>query len=350
MSKHASNAPRLFLWLIVLVLVVVTGATLWQTGAFRSPPSIALVPADNTPYWDDAILGAKHAAARYDAVLTVHKVGGNEPEQSRVLRDLASDGTNGIAVSPLHANRQTLLLQEIGRKVPVVTLDSDSPLSGRMCFVGTDNYSAGRQCGELVREALPDGGTVVITVGSMDKANGQLRRQGVIDELLERSFGPGRPVEPIDEILQGPRHTILATLIDETDPAQAKENVAALLASENPPDCIVGLYSYNGPAAVQALTEAGKTDDVVVIGFDYTPETLAGIESGTIFASMAQDPYNYGYHAVRLLAQEARGQGQAIVPMNGIIDIRCFPITSENLEYFRAKLEKRRGEKDPDAG
>ncbi|MBZ0173086.1 MAG: substrate-binding domain-containing protein [Phycisphaerales bacterium] len=342
MAKNARNAPRLFLWLIVLVLVVATGVTLWRTGAFRAPPSIALVPADNTPYWEDAILGARHAAERYNAVLTVHKVGGDEQTQSSILRDLAAERVSGIAVSPLHANRQALLLREIGLKIPVVTLDSDSPLSGRMCFVGADNYTAGRQCGELVREALPEGGSVVIAVGSMDKANGQLRRQGVIDELLERSFGPGRPVEPMNVILQGPGHTVTATLVDDTNPAQAKANIAALLASGDPPDCIVGLYSYNGPAAVEALTEAGAIDDVVVIGFDYTDATLAAIEAGHIYASMAQDPYNYGYHAVRLLAEEARGKGHAILPMNGIIDIRCFPINADNIENFRAKIVKRR--------
>ncbi|USN99670.1 MAG: substrate-binding domain-containing protein [Phycisphaeraceae bacterium] len=342
MAPHRSDTPRLVLWLIVLLLVVLTGATLWRTGAFAPPPTIALVASAESPYWNDAILGAQDAAKHYDAVVDVYQAKGGEPEQTKILYELAAKGVSGIAVSPLHAVRQSPVLREIGRKIPVVTFDSDSPNSGRMCFVGTDNYTAGRQCAELVREALPDGGTVVIAIGSLDKENGRLRRQGVIDELLERSFGPGRPPEPMGQPLAGPRYTIVKTLVDNNDAPQAKQNIVDLLASGETPNCIVGLYAYNGPAAVEALTEAGKIDGVVVIGFDYTDETLEAIENGQIYASMAQDPYNYGYHAVRILAEEARGRGEANLPMNEILDIRCFPIKKDNLEQFKAKLAKQR--------
>src|SRR5258705_8683965 len=38
------------------------------------------------------------------------------------------------------------------------TQDSDAPNSNRMFYIGTDNVAAGRQAGELVKEALPEGG------------------------------------------------------------------------------------------------------------------------------------------------------------------------------------------------
>ncbi|GIT30306.1 MAG: hypothetical protein Ct9H300mP1_23520 [Planctomycetaceae bacterium] len=50
-----------------------------------------------------------------------------------------------------------------------------------------DNYTAGRMCGELIREALPKGGKVMLFIGRLEQDNARLRRQGVIDALLGRS-------------------------------------------------------------------------------------------------------------------------------------------------------------------
>ena len=50
-------------------------------------------------------------------------------------------------------------------------MDADAPDSNRKVFVGVDNYDAGRMCGQLVKEALPEGGEVVIFVGRMEQDN-----------------------------------------------------------------------------------------------------------------------------------------------------------------------------------
>jgi ribose transport system substrate-binding protein len=55
-----------------------------------------------------------------------------------------------------------------------------------------DNYTAGRLCGELIKEAMPEGGSVMIFVGRLGQLNARQRRQGVIDELLERDHNPDR--------------------------------------------------------------------------------------------------------------------------------------------------------------
>lgn len=51
---------------------------------------------------------------------------------------------------------------------------------------GTHNYLAGRAAGKLVKEAIPEGGDVMIFVGMMEQLNAQQRSAGVIDELLDK--------------------------------------------------------------------------------------------------------------------------------------------------------------------
>lgn len=343
MPSRSRVAVRVVLWLAVVALVGITVTTLYRTGAFTPPARIALVASDESHYWDDAIAGARDAAEQYGAVPSVHQASGGEPDQSRILREVAAGGVDGIAVSPLHASRQAAMLLEIGSMTDVVTFDSDSPRSGRLCFVGTNNYTAGRACGLLVREAMPEGGTVVISVGSLDKENGRLRRQGVIDELLERSFGPGRPADPLGTPLVGPDYTIIRTLVDDMDPEESKQKFADLLADGELPGCIVGLYAYSAPAAVDALMEAGVSDEVIVVGFDYTDETLDAIEAGQIYASMAQDPYSYGFRAVQILAkQQLRKTSVGSIPTSGIVEIPYTVIRRDDLAAFRARLAKQR--------
>ena len=72
-------------------------------------------------------------------------------------------------------------MDDIAGKTHLITHDSDAPASKRRCFVGVDNYACGRACGDLLREALPDGGKVALFVGRLEQENAQLRRQGVID-------------------------------------------------------------------------------------------------------------------------------------------------------------------------
>ncbi len=58
-------------------------------------------------------------------------------------------------------------------------------------YIGMDNYAAGRACGELVKQALPDGGEVMLFIGRLEQDNSKYRRQGVIDVLMDRDRDQG---------------------------------------------------------------------------------------------------------------------------------------------------------------
>src|SRR5690606_1975638 len=95
---------------------------------------------------------------------------------------------------------QTDILNACAEQTNLITQDSDAPDSHRLCYVGMSNYDAGRMCGELVRQAIPDGGKLMIFVGRIEQDNARLRRQGLIDELLGRSHDPSRFDDPGSEI------------------------------------------------------------------------------------------------------------------------------------------------------
>ena len=53
----------------------------------------------------------------------------------------------------------------------------------RVCYIGTDNVAAGRQAGQLIREAIPEGGSIMLFVGKLDAQNAQERIQGIREAL-----------------------------------------------------------------------------------------------------------------------------------------------------------------------
>src|SRR5205085_2922998 len=68
-----------------------------------------------------------------------------------------------------------------------------------------------------------------------------------------------------------------------------------------------GLYNYNPPTILEAVKAKNLVGKVKIIGFDEDLETLRAIAGGEIEGTVVQDPYNYGYKSVEILAAEARG-------------------------------------------
>jgi ribose transport system substrate-binding protein len=162
----------------------------------------------------------------------------------------------------------------------------------------------------------------------------------VIDELLERPFEPNHPTDPLDAPLKGTKYTIAATLVDNLDPARATELAADALKKHPDLGCFVGLFASNTPAILKALEGANKLGKVKVVGFDANEETLAGIEKGHVHATIAQDAYNIGYQAVRILADATEGDPNAI-PLYPTFHLRCDEIVKENLDEMRKAMAQR---------
>jgi ribose transport system substrate-binding protein len=338
-KPQSRTGRRLIVLLVFFIALMLIG---YSSGMFKPRPKVALVTASQGAYWDLIIKGAQHAAERYKVNLAIVKSKGDEPSQTQSIRDLVGKGFDGVAISPNDPQRQAAALAEIAAEADLVTFDSDSNVSRRLCFIGTDNYDAGRMAGKEIRAAVPDGGEIILCIGSLDKENGQRRRQGVIDELLERTFERNREMDPVDGPIKEPRskYTIAATLVDGIDQAKAQQMAKDALAKYPNVKCFAGLFAYSTPAILVALKDGGKAGKVQVVGFDTYDETLAGIDDGSVAATIVQDPYNIGYESVRVLADAARGERHAL-PLFQQFYLACDTVKKDNLAQARADLARK---------
>jgi ribose transport system substrate-binding protein len=291
-----------------------------------STKKLAFVTNNAADFWTIARKGCEQADSELTNVDVEFRIpsDGTAAEQRRIVDDLLAKGVSGLAISPVDPVNQTQMINEVAKQILVLTQDSDAPQSDRACYLGTDNVAAGRQAGELIKEALPQGGNIMVFVGKSDARNAQERFQG------------------IKETLQGSKVEILDLRTDDTDRVRAKSNVSDTLVKYADVAGLVGLWSYNGPAILNAVKDAGKVGQVKIICFDEEDETLAGVKDGAIFATVVQQPYEFGYQSVVLMAKALGGDSSAIPPNKQKI-IPTLIIRQNNVAEFTTKINRLRG-------
>jgi ribose transport system substrate-binding protein len=287
---------------------------------------LAFVTNNASDFWIIARKGTEKAVKDIPNIEVEFRIpsDGTAAEQQRVVDDLLAKGIQGIAISPVDPANQTPMLNRAASQTLVVTQDSDAPNSNRVCYIGTDNVEAGRQAGQLVKEALPNGGKIMVFVGVLDAANAQQRYQG------------------LKEALAGSNVSIIDVRTDNTDRVRAKSNASDTLV--NFPDIagMVGLWSYNGPAILSAVREANKTDKVKIIAFDEEDETLTGIKNGAIYATVVQQPFEFGYRSMELMSKYLNGD-KSLIPPSKQIFVPTKAIKKDNVEAFTKEINTLRG-------
>ena len=300
----------------------------------------AVVTTGVASFWDICKIGAEKAGADLDVDVEVLMPNGGVEQKSK-MEDLLSRGVDGIAAAVVDPINQSEFFDEVAERVEFITVDTDAPDSKRKVYIGVDNYDAGRMCGQLVKEALPEGGQVILFIGRLEQDNSKRRRQGVIDELLDRSRDPSRYDAPGAPV-KGEKYTVLATLTDQFDRAKGKANAEDMLTKYPQVGCMVGLFAYNPPLILEALSQAKRLNTVKVVGFDEEDVTLQAIVDGTVHGTVVQNPYEYGYQSVKVLKALFEGD-DSMIPANKFINIPARQIRKDTVTEFWADLNEKLG-------
>jgi ribose transport system substrate-binding protein len=283
---------------------------------------LAFVSNNAATFWTIARTGCEAAQQELGNVEVDFRIPstGSAAEQQQILDDLVAKGVDGIAASPIDPKNQTDFLNKIAGQTLFITTDSDAPDSKRVCYIGTDNFAAGVAAGKLIKEALPNGGKIMVFVGFADAQNSKDRFGGIKQELA------GSNIEIID----------LRT--DDTDTVRAQKNAEDTLVKYPDVACLVGLYNYNGPAILNAVRSAGQAGKVKIVCFDENTETLDGVASGDIYGTVVQQPFEFGKQAITRMAKYLGGDKEALAGGKQIVPTRS--LKKDDIAAFKADLAK----------
>jgi ribose transport system substrate-binding protein len=284
-------------------------------------------------FWKDAYRGMQDAAEW----LGVEAIYTGEEEfdvtgEVRVLEEVIGTEPDGVLVTVIQADAlQPTIDSAIDSGLPVVTFDSDSPLSKRHSFLGTGNYASGVMAARYIGPLAAGGQAAVITVPSQN--NLALRTQGFIDTINAE----------FPDVVTGDTFIVDNQNASET----AASGLAALLQAE---PGIKGVFSSNAQAAIgaaSALREAGMTESVAHIGFDFDAGTLDLIDSGELGATLAQGTWQMGFWGLTFAYMVRNGfiksiddyVAAGISPLPPNVDTGVVVINQTNSQFWRPLTE-----------
>ena len=311
----------------VLLFVTAFAAPVVQTpvapttqGEPSEPLRLSFVTNGSSDYWTVVRAGVRQAAQDYAVNVDFQYLGmGTSAEQNEVVKNALATRVDGVMISPVDPVNQTAILNKIAGKTLLFTQDTDAPISARVCYIGIDNIEAGRQAGAQLKRVLPAGGEIMVFVGDSSTTNASERIRGLRESLV------------------GSKIRILKVLDDDADRAQAKLNVLSAIRQHPNLAACVGIWSYNGPVILQALTQAKRLGKTKIVCFDDEEETLDGVARGQISATIVLPSYQIGYQSIALMTKYLRGD-QSVVPANRRVLIPTLTITQSDVTAYKKQL------------
>jgi ribose transport system substrate-binding protein len=219
-------------------------------------------------------------------------------KQQNQVKDFIVRGVSAIVLCPCDSKAIGPAIKEANDAgIPVFTADIAclAPGVDVVCHVATDNYGGGREAAKAMIEALGGKGKVAI-LDHPEVESVILRTRGFQDELKEANQQSAVNIE-IVAILPG-------------GAAREKSYRAAQDLIQSYPD-LHGIFCINDPTAfgaIAALEEAGKLDQVAIVGFDGQPEGKQMIKEGKIYADPIQFPDQIGAKTVDVIMKYFAGE------------------------------------------
>ena len=237
------------------------------------------------PYWESAGAGFSAAASQLGVRAAFEGPDTYDPQaQKKKFDEIVQKKPAGILVAAADAAlMKDSIDQAIAAGVPVITVDSDSPGSKRLFFIGTNNHQAGFMGGKRLAQELKGKGNVVVF--TMPEQN----------NLAERLQGYR------DAIENSPQVKIARVVDIKGDPRIAFDTTTEILGKEKDKvDAFACLEAQCGQEVATVLNNYNVTNKVV-IAMDTDAATLDWVQKGVIAATIAQKPYTMTMVGLRML-------------------------------------------------
>lgn len=271
-------------------------------------------PTMNNPffYWIEQNVRSE-VEGRGDTLITMDPQL-DQQKQIEQVEDLLTQGIDVLLLCPFDSNSiKTALVSASEKNVPVIIFDTPVVDSQYVkTTVASDNYNAGVVVAKDLMTRLEKGGKIACLV-SLAGETDRKRLQGFKDTL-------GDDYEIVAE-LEGKGDTGVSLPLAE-DILQANPDLGAFFCGND----------QSAIGAVQAISAAKKTGEILVYGVDGSPEAKAAIAAKEMTGTGAQSPTNIAKYAVQAAYDYLDGKEldeNTVVP--------TFIINQDNIDEYGAE-------------
>ena len=315
--KHTVN---IFLCLTLIGSFGVTGCQRGAEASKTDQTTIALVMKTlNNPFFINMQNGAEEAAGKLGVRLLVQAAERevDVEKQMQIIENLIQRKVAAICVTPsgskeivpaiVKANEAGIPVLIIDTRVDAATL---AEAGGRIAtFIGSDNVEGGRIAGQYIADRLGNNGKVAILEGIPGHETGDARLNG-FHQVIDRIEGIEIITSQTANWERDQGFTVFQNIL------QSHPDVEALFTCND----LMAL------GAVEAISAAGRTGELLVVGFDALIDARDAIAAGTMDGSIAQHPEDMGRLAVEYANKLLQGE---TIPDH--IPVRIELITADNL-------------------
>lgn len=279
------------LLLILLVMLVISGCEVLIDSGEQA--IYAFIQPTDSEYWQQVSWGMKGAADEKSAAVEIIELNIIDDYENslNLLKKNINKGTEAIIIAPFEDEMLEKLLKKAEKKhIPIIYLNElpvfDVP--GTLIYSNIANEC--EKAGMTLAAHIGGSGKVAMLNVPSDSAKASESRDGFITAI---SNYPDISLVNIFDC--GGSRTVTEKVLG--DILSVHGDIKGLLAAC--PETAAG--------AISVLTSAGLIDDIKIVSLDPTSETLNFINSGSIAASVGQNPYGIGYKAVEAAVQIVAG-------------------------------------------
>ena len=259
----------------------------------------------NNPFFEVIAESMREEAEKHGYSVKVVSAEADVAKQKDQIKDFIAQKVDAIALNPANSESIGPAIREANAAgIPVFTCDlqcTDSEAKVT-AHIATDNYAGGKLAGEAMIEAVA-GRSGNIAILTHDPAASCIDRVKGFDEVINAH----------NEKNPNAKLTVVKRLPCDGQRDQGFKSTQDIITGH--PD-LIGIFAINDPGALgawAALEKAGKTEQVVIIGFDGQPEGLQAIRDGKIYADPIQFPDRMGAQTVKAI--HAYFSGDEIEPI-----------------------------------
>ncbi|MBV0934416.1 substrate-binding domain-containing protein [Marinobacterium weihaiense] len=308
--------------LISVLLLLFSCSTLAEQDTAR----LAYITSDDRiPFWQIMTRGIEHKATALGYQLQVYSADNSARHELEQLAKVLEADVDGLIISPTTSAAGATLIKLAGRAgIPVVVADIGADSDRYVAFISANNREGAYHIGQVLVEALQqrgwDNGRVGIIAIPQKRLNGQQRTAGFLQALHEADIQNAALRQQVNFSYRE-TYTFTRELIRDVD------NLRAIW--------LQGSDRYQ--AALDAIDDAGKGNEILLLTFDAEPEFIHLIRNGTLVGAAMQQPFLMGEQAVETLHRHLQGENVARQQQLPVLAISADNI-AVNLETIRRNV------------
>ena len=276
--------------------------------------TMAIITVDpSNPYWKAEVDTAEKVAADlgYETTTAAHE---NAPDEQNTLIETAiNNDVDGILLDPAGADESIAAVQKaVDADIPVVLVNAEISETGLASSQIVSNNAQGATLGaEAWAEEMNYKGTYVELFGNPSDNNAQVRSDAYKQVLS-----------------QYPDLKKVGKEIANWDRQEGQEKMEALLAKNPNIDGVISGNDEMALGAINALKDAGKLNQVTVLGFDGNQDAVNAVKKGELLATVVQPIVEGSTMAVKQLDKVIHEGETGVSEEKQAID--CFLVTKQN--------------------